>query len=151
MSFVTDLGSFSYFSILGLSEISQSMQSHCCLTLGDRWQKKKKSFVQSSSVSQHFLPDPTTGTEVCVYQSCASPSQCTLASGSPGEMRAVLPLVAVLQPCCLPQGHGNGLTLCVFSKHAQACRIHLVFSTSALNFVSNQGLKDYSVCCSKQD
>lgn len=32
--------------------------------------KKKKNLqqktVESSSVSQHFLPDPTTGTEVCV-------------------------------------------------------------------------------------
>lgn len=148
MSFVTNLGSCSYFSVLGISEMSQSMQSHCCLMLGDRWQKKT---VQSSSVSQHFLPDPTTGTEVCVYQSCASPSLCTLASCSPGETRAFTPLICVLQPCRLPWGHGNVLTLYVFSKHAQACRIHLVFSTSALNFVLNQRLKDCSACCSKQD
>lgn len=86
-----------------------------------------------------------------VPELCFSLPVHVFASCSPGETRPILPLVPVLQPCCLPQGHGNGLTLSVFSKHAQACWIHLVFSTSTLNFVSNQGLKDCSVCCSKQD
>lgn len=57
----------------------------------------------------------------------------------------------VLQPCHLPRSCGNVLTPCLSSKRAQACRTHLVFSTSALNLVLNQRLKDCSACCSKQD
>lgn len=52
------------------------MQSHCLLnargSVAKKSKKKKKKdkkqhkTVKSFSVSQHFLPDPTTGTEVCV-------------------------------------------------------------------------------------
>lgn len=45
---------------------------------------------------------------------------------------------SVLQPCHLPRGHGNVLTLGVFSKHAQACRIHTVLPNSAPNVVESE-------------
>lgn len=45
---------------------------------------------------------------------------------------------SVLQPCHLPRGHGNVLTLGVFSKHAQACRIYIVFPNSAPKVVESE-------------
>lgn len=45
---------------------------------------------------------------------------------------------SVLQPCRLPRGHGNVLTLGVFSKHDQACRIHIVLPNSAPNVVESE-------------